>query len=118
MPEMFIKPKLAERTGDWTTIGNAYVVVPDGDTELAYHKVKGYKNKLVELICTLNTLKFKIDASLDASSWHNIKAETTLAVGSTFETNNEPWNYLRVQIKPTVADAHGTMAVTVKESSL
>jgi len=118
MGEFFIKPKLAERTGSLLTVGDAYVVVPDAVTGDAYHLVKGYKSKIVELICTGNSLDFKIDASLDATTWHEIKAEATLAVGSTFETNNEPWNYLRVQIKPTASGVHGTMAVTVKESSL
>lgn len=118
MPEVFIKPKLAERIGSLTTTGNDYVVVPDADSELEYFRVKGYKSKIVELICTLNDLKFKIDASLDATNWHNIKVEAVLAVGLTYETNTENWNYFRVQIKPNVADAHGKMAVKVELSSL
>ena len=118
MVETFIKPKLAERIGSLLTVGNDYVVVPDTGTEEEYHLVKGYKGKIVELICTTNDLKFKIDASLDATTWHNIKAEELLSVGHTYETNTEPWNYFRVQIKPNVADAHGTMAVKIGMSSL
>lgn len=118
MPEVFIKPKLAERIGSLLTVGNDYVVVPDTDTGEEYHLVKGYKSKIIELICTGESLDFKIDASLDATNWHNIKAETTLAVGHTYETSTEPWNYLRVQIKPTVGGVHGTMAVTLEMSSL
>jgi len=118
MPEFFLKPKLAERLGSWTTVGNAYVVVPDTTTGNAYHSVRGYKSKLVELVCTLNDLKFKIDASLDAVTWHPIKAETVLAVGHTYETNDETWNYFRVQVKPNVADTHGKMDAKVELSSL
>ena len=118
MPEMFIKPKLAERLGSLLTIGDAYDVVPDTETELEYHKVKGYKSKLVELICTTADLKFKIDASLDTITWHPIKVETLLAIGHTYETNTEVWNYFRVQIKPNVGGVHGTMAVKVELSSL
>jgi len=118
LPESFIKPKLEERIGSWTTVGNAYVVVPDTDTGEEYHSVKGYKSKLVELICTLNDLKFKIDASLDAATWHPIKAETVLAVGHTYETNTEVWNYFRVQVKPNVAATHGKLDVKIELSSL
>jgi len=118
MPEVFIKPKLAERLGSYTTVGNDYVVVPDTDTENEYHLVKGYKSKIIQLVCTLENLIYKIDASLDLTNWHQIKAEDTLNVGHTYETNTEPWNYFRVQVKPKVAEAFGKLDVTIEMSSL
>jgi len=115
--EVFIKPKLAERTGSLTTTGAAYDVIPDDDTGEEYFLVKGYRSKIIQLKCTLNDLIFKIDVSLDATNWHNIKDETTLAKDAvTYETLTEPWNYLRVQIKP--ANGNGKMAVAVGLSSL
>ena len=118
MPESFIKPKLAERLGSLLTVGNDYVIVPDTGTGEEYHIVKGYKSKIIQLVCTLENLLYKIDASLDLTTWHQIKAEDTLNVGSTYETNTEPWNYIKVQVKPKVAEAFGKMAVTVEMSSL
>lgn len=119
MPEVFIKPKLAERLGSWTTVGNDYVKVPDTDTGEEYHLVKGYKSKIIQLVCTLENLLYKIDASLDLTNWHQIKAEDTInADAITFETNTEPWNYIRVQVKPKVAEAFGKLAVVVGMSSL
>lgn len=119
MPEVFIKPKLAERKGFLLTEGNDYVVVPDKDTEKPYFFVKGYKSKIIQLVCTEENLLYKIDASLDLESWHQIKAEDTLnADAITYETNTEPWNYIKVQIKPKVGTEYGKMAVTIEMSSL
>ena len=117
--DVHVKPVIKRRTGDYTTISNDYVVVPDDVTGEEYFGVKGYKSKIIQLVCTLNNLLYKIDASLDATTWHQIKAEDTLnADAVAYDTSTEPWEYIRVQVKPAVAATHGKLAVTLGMSSL
>jgi len=62
-----------------------------------------------------NNLDFSIDFSYDGSTWFNRLTDIAVTVGTPVvrddDTNSElrgNWNYCRIQIKPTVADTHGT----------
>ena len=117
--DIFVRPALCVRTGDHTTTGNAYVVIADDDTTNSYFLVKGYKGKIVSLVCTLNDLLYKADASVDGTNWHPIVAETLIlkdAIG--YFTNTENWHEIRIQVKPNVAATHGKLAVTLAGSTL
>lgn len=117
--EFFLKPKLQTRTGSHLTTVDTYVVVPDDDTEEEYHYTRGYKNKLIELKCTVAALHFKIDVSNNLTDWHPKKAETAIAIGAfTFESMTEIWRYVRIQVKPQAAGVHGTLAVRVEMSTI
>ena len=123
MPELFIKSKLALRTGSHTTTVNTYVVIPDDDTGTAYFRVKGYSNKIVALVATLNDLVYDIDGALDdgagvPADWIDLVDDTDITVGNAKYANTEPWDYLRVQVKPKVVDTHGKLDVKIRGSTL
>lgn len=123
MPEGFIKPKLVLRTGSHTTTVNTYVSVPDDESGAAYFRVKGYQNKIAALVCTDNNLVYDIDGALDdgagaPSDWIDLVDDTDINVGNTKYPSTEPWDFLRVQVKPKVADAHGKLDVKIRGSTL
>ena len=71
------------------------------DCRLFERKIFEIKNKH-----DTNALKFKILACTDPNfGWTEIKAETVLAAASaTYEWDTEPWAYVKIQVKSSVAD--------------
>ncbi len=117
--DVHVKPIISRRTGNHTTIANPYAIVPDDVTSQEYFLVKGYSGKIVSLVCTLNDLDYKAEASIDGTTWHPIVTETLIAQDAiAYFTNTENWERLRVQVKPNVGAAHGDLAVTIGLSSI
>jgi len=58
----------------------------------------------------VNAITWSIDVSHNSTNWINIKTDQALAKNATtYETLTDVWRYIRLQIKSTVADAHGTV---------
>ena len=71
------------------------------DCRLFEKKIFELKNKHAA-----NALKFKILACTDPKfGWTEIKTETALAAATpTYEWDTEPWAYVKIQVKSSVAD--------------
>lgn len=121
--EVFAKPKLATRRGAHTTVADTYVAIEDDDTEEDYFRVRGYRMKTLGLVITLNNVTYNLhgahkDADGAPESWIIIAVDQALTVGSAKVNNNEVWDFLRVQVKPTVGGAHGKLQVDIGCSSI
>jgi len=119
MTEIFVKPKMKAWSGTKLTTVNTYVTVPEAVTALAYAFLKGFKSKTISLSAAANNLLYSIDVSNENIIWINKITDQSLVVGTPVkETLTEPWNYMRVQVKPAVDDTHGTISVYIQGSSL
>lgn len=117
--EYFVKPKLKAWSGTKLTTVNTYVTVPEAVTAIAYALMKGFKNKTITLAATTNNLLFSIDVSNENIIWINKVTDQTLVVGTPqLAFLSEPWNYIRIQVKPAVDDTHGTISVYIQGSTL
>lgn len=70
----------------------------------------------------VNTIKYKVDGSIDGSTYEAIKAETVLAKNGTIALTPsdtglarlaDPWMKIRVQHKSSVAETHGNTTCTM-----
>lgn len=62
----------------------------------------------------VNAALIKILASPDDVTYETIKAETALAKnGSSYETLEDPWTWIDVQVKSAVAETHGSVKVYI-----
>jgi len=118
MPETFIKPKLKEETGSLLTTVNTYAPI-------ASFSIRGYKSKTIVLEAETNDLEFRIEYSLDNSNWYVRLTDIDVSAGAFVvrddDTNSElrgAWGYCRIQVRPNVADTHGTGTFTFEGSSL
>jgi len=111
MAELARRTKIAEFStlANKTTTVNTYVDVGAWDTFQ-------FLTKHLRLTATTNNLLVQILASLDGGTTYDITAEAEFAVNvgtpvsktiSVFYTN------LKVQVKPAVADVHGTLATKI-----
>jgi len=70
----------------------------------------------------VNAIKYKVDGTIDGSTWEAIKAEATLAKNATIaltpsdtglERLADPWMKIRVQHKASIADSQGNTTATI-----
>jgi len=111
----FVKPVLRKHTKDFTTTDN-YASVQSGG-----FLVRGYRQKLIEIQNkhSTNALLWKALASNDGSIWHEIQAEATLAANTPAKTtNDEPWDYIDVQVRASVAGSQANGTVIIQCSTL
>jgi|TARA_R100001530_G_scaffold106954_2_gene74732 hypothetical protein len=92
------------------TSANAYVAVQETDVaafRTTIHYIKDTDGA--------NGITYKIEATIDGTNYETIKAEATLAAGADyFETDTDAWDSVKISIKSTVSDSHGTYSVTIK----
>lgn len=68
----------------------------------------------------VNAIHYKVDGTIDGTTWVEIKAETAVAkaandqlLPSTEVKLKDPWLKIRVQIKSQVVDVHGNVTATI-----
>lgn len=105
---------------DYTTVGNDYVDVPftkEGSTDArvywdAWH-LAGVK--ILHFFATTKDLKVQILGSIDGTNFDTtLVAEFTLTAGSSTPVEKRIvayWPYIKVQVKPSSSDQHGTLSV-------
>jgi hypothetical protein len=105
---------------DYTTTGNSYVDVPftkEGSTDTrvywdAWH-LAGVK--ILHFFATTKDLKVQILGSIDGTNFDTtLVAEFTLTAGSSTPVEKRIvayWPYIKVQVKPSSSDQHGTLSV-------
>ena len=58
----------------------------------------------------VNAIMYSIDGSMDNTNWKNIKTDQDIAKNaSAYETLNDLWRYVRVQIIDKVGGTHGSV---------
>ena len=126
MSDVFVKPVLTKEgdiTGSKTTTVNTYVPIPVKGADS--FRFRGYPRKLFVMKAVTNNLLMQIEFSINNTDWVVRIADIPVNVGTIVvketETNSElrgPWNYCRVQVKPAVADTHGTGSFWFEGSTL
>lgn len=125
MSKNFVKPLLKRATGSKTTDVNTYEQIEDDATGFEYFRLKGYTFHTIAIVVTLNDLDMTIQVAHEDDTgvpdeWIDTTTvdETYAATANYRETLGEDWDFIRFRIKPTVAAAHGKMAVTIRSSTL
>ena len=126
MGDVFVKPVLTKEgliTGSKTTTVNTYTPIPVLGKDS--FKIRGYPRKLFVLKAVTNNLLIQIEFSINNTDWVVRLADIAVNAGTIViretETDSElrgPWNYCRVQVKPAVADTHGTGSFWFEGSTL
>jgi hypothetical protein len=95
---------------NYLTVGDAYVDMPTGALSVVYNKTKH-----MTFAATTNALKVQVLGSIDGGATYpfTVQAEFTLTAGAaaTTYTWTTPYSDIKVQVKPSVAGQHGTLAV-------
>ena len=116
MSDVFVKPRIVVIEQDFTTTNSFASVKSD------YFFVKAYRSKIIEVINEddANDLDLKILVSNDKTNWKTKVSSTTLAAGSEpyVAVLTEPWLYIDVQVKSTVADQQASGKARVVASTL
>ena len=119
MGDDFVKPVLtpAAIEGSLLTTVNGYTVIQVNSAD--YFKIRGYRSIMILADAATNDLHFKVETSHDAVKWRTKKEDWEITAGETDgESMMEPWNYMKISVKPQVGGAHGTGSFQIEGSSL
>ena len=122
--ETALRPVLGRISGSLTTVSDEYDTIKDSVTDTEYFRVKGYWEKIFTFTVTLNPLTFKTYVAIEGADglpdkwieWGFWDAE--LPVGTDMEWDWLSWDFFRVDVKPTVAGAHGKAVVNLRLSTM
>lgn len=105
--DVWVHPIMKSENGSLLST-NSYVTVKS-------FKIRSLKSKTIIMTAVTNNLLFKIDYSMDGSTWITRLTDIAVNVGAYVvretESNAELrgfWNFCRIQLKAAVADVHGT----------
>jgi len=116
----------APKIDNFTTTGNDYVDVPihwpdDMSETRAYWPTDKLGGKTLRFSAASNSLKVQILASLDGGASFPITAEPEFTIATAtpvIKVIGEYYHALKIQVKPAVNDAHGTLTVQATGSTL
>lgn len=67
-----------------------------------------YSKLVLQITCITNDVNWKILASNDLTSWTTLQAEQQIVADAIDEFSlTDAWSFIAIQIKSTVAEAHG-----------
>ena len=124
MSDVFIRPVLGYITGSKLTTVNTYVTctitAPSSAVGLTNFPIRGWKTLTVVLNAVTQNLHFDVDVSLDETVWVPKEVDKLVVVGTPvpLTLNDEPWNWMRILVKPAVAGVHGTGSFRVDGSTM
>ena len=125
MGDQFVKPVLKQFSGELTTTGDTYEVVPNDVDSSEYWYVKGFANLTIHLTCSTKKLFYKIEAAPSTTGnipgdWDDlgIVDEYIAADETVIEEISQPIDFLRVSIRPVVSGENGKINVVIRGSSV
>ena len=62
--DTFLRPVLGRRTGTKTTIANPYAVIADSETDLEYFRIRGFMEKMYQMVVTLNSVDLLFEVAM------------------------------------------------------